>query len=79
MLFTWDDPIKIDMYTLEFFEPNSEEPFFTAYTKSGSYHLLPKVISLKFTSGDNYIWQVRGFNKTGEVAAESSKRELVLQ
>lgn len=76
--FSWTELPKVARYNVEFSEQNEEEPFFTAYTKYGSYHLPEKVFSLKFTAGKTYIWKVKGFTSDGELAGESMEHHFSL-
>lgn len=76
--FTWTVPSRIDTCLVEFLEEDGDEPFFTAYTKEGSYSLAARLINLKFKNGDNYRWRVRGFNNQNMLVAESSEQEFML-
>lgn len=76
--FVWTDTSRGTTYYLEFFEEDSEEPFFTAYTAESSYALLPRLLSMKFTEGKTFSWQVRGFNKGSELTGKSGKRKFTL-
>ncbi|MBE0585089.1 MAG: hypothetical protein IH612_15180, partial [Desulfofustis sp.] len=78
-VFSWNDIARIETYHLDFFKNDEAEPFFTAYTKQGSYQLSAKVLDLKFTTAtDTYRWRVRGYNGAGELAAESREQRFTL-
>ncbi len=77
-LFSWHDTGRIETYQLDFYQEGETEPFFSAYTKSGEYHLVDRIIELKFAPATTYRWQVRGFNGAGELAAESREFSFTL-
>ncbi len=77
-LFSWHDNGRIETYQLDFYQEGETEPFFSAYTKNGEYHLLDRIIDLKFAPATTYRWQVRGFNGAGELAAESRELSFTL-
>ena len=69
---------QVATYAIEFLEKDNDQPFFTAYTKSGSYSLPAKILAMKFTHGKIYQWRVRGFNAANELVAESPLRTFTL-
>ncbi len=76
--FIWSESSAVSTYLVEFFENNTEKPFFTAYTKKGTYILPPLILNLKFVQGHSYSWRIRGYNKASALAAESSDRFFTL-
>lgn len=76
--FSWTESSKIDTYLVEFFKKDGEDPFFTAYEKTGSYELSAKLISLKLEPDTTYRWRVRGFNKAQELVGESNEKSFTL-
>jgi hypothetical protein len=77
-LFSWNDHARIETYHLDFFKNEEPDPFFTAYTKQGTYQLSAKVFDLKFAETDAYRWRVRGYNAAGDLAAESGEQRFTL-
>ncbi|BCL61240.1 hypothetical protein DGMP_19330 [Desulfomarina profundi] len=74
----WSGTSAVSIYHIEFYQKEMKEPFFTAYTKKGSYYLSQKVLSMKFSPGKRYSFRVRGFNETGELTGESRSRSFTL-
>lgn len=79
VLFSWAGSARTSTYQVEFLEEERDEPFFTAFTTETSYSLLPRLVAMKFTEGKTYSWQVRGFNKAGELTGESGTRQFSLR
>jgi len=76
--FIWSEAPVVSTYLVEFFEESAEKPFFTAYTKKGTYTLPPLILNLKFIQGNSYSWRIRGYNKASVLTAESSDRFFTL-
>jgi hypothetical protein len=76
--FVWAELPRTVRYNVEFSKSGEDEPFFSAFTRQGNYHLPEKVITLRFTVGVDYTWKVKGFNEAGELTGESSGRRFLL-
>ena len=74
--FSWSEVRGTQNYTIDFFEGDQEQPFFSAFTKTGSYALHERLLHLKFTEGTLYEWQVKSFNTAGELNGRSDRQSF---
>ena len=69
--FIWDGRHGAATYLIEFLRQGDDRPFFSAYTKKASYTLPVRILSLKFETGGQYRWRVRGFNVDRDLVGRS--------
>jgi len=70
--FKWEQVKASKIYLISIFSKSKEEKIFSAYTRQGSYDLRSSVLKTRMKPGEEYIWNVVGFNEENEVAAEST-------
>jgi hypothetical protein len=68
--FRWKPAGQVDVYLLSFYEKDKDTPFFTAYARGGTYQIKEEALE-KFMPGQSYTWQIRGYDKDGNVVALS--------
>jgi hypothetical protein len=68
--FRWKPARQVDVYLLSFYEKDKDTPFFTAYARGGTYQIKEAALE-KFVPGQSYTWQIRGYDKDGNVVALS--------
>jgi hypothetical protein len=69
--FKWKPVNKASIYLISIFSKTKEERRFSAYTRQGEYILRPNTLKLHMKPGEEYYWNVVGFNDENEVTAES--------
>jgi hypothetical protein len=71
LTFKWKTVNRSSVYLVSIFLKTKEEPIFSAYTRQGEYKLKADMLKVRMKPGENYIWNVVGFNDHNEVTAES--------
>ncbi len=77
-IFTWQKNIKDKIFVLEFFESISDKPIFSAIVRDSKYELSNRIIETKFKKGEEYYWQVKGYDEAGINTSISEKRKIKL-
>ena len=77
-VFTWTDDVVADSYRVEFFTSDADKPFFSALGVKKEYRIPEKILGLKFATRQSYRWRVSGFDRDGELVAQSDESLFVL-
>jgi hypothetical protein len=72
--FEWASSEHVAAYRVSFFDVESRELVFSAFTRSADYRLLARVIEPRFEPGRHYEWQVAAYGPEGEELANSRRR-----
>jgi PKD domain len=71
LTFKWQPVGKSSIYLLSVFSKKKEERIFSAYTRQGEYELQPSTLKLYMQPGEDYLWNVTGYNDENEIISES--------
>ncbi len=71
LVFKWRPVNKASFYLISIFSKTKQEHMFSAYTRQNVYKLRLNILNDRMQSGDEYIWNVVGFNDQNDVIAES--------
>jgi hypothetical protein len=79
VIFKWNTPDQVATYLIEFMQESGGKSLFSAYTKSGEYHLPVPVLNTVFSPQAKYFWRVRGFDKADRLTGISAERIFTFQ
>ena len=71
LTFKWIPVNKASVYLISIFSKTKEKRIFSAYTRQGEYMLRSNILKVRMKQGNEYIWNVVGFNDQNDVVAES--------
>ncbi|MCF6173265.1 MAG: hypothetical protein L3J44_05715 [Campylobacteraceae bacterium] len=75
-IFTWRKNNKDKIFVLDFFKSKNNKPIFSAIVKTAKYELSNKIVEKKFKKGEEYFWQVNGYNEMHNNISHSKKRKI---
>lgn len=76
----WNPAADAATYLVEFFLKDEDRPMFSAYVADGSAYAVPEpALRHYFAPGNDYGWQVKGFDRENNLVGESERRAFRLQ
>ncbi len=71
LIFKWKPVKKSPLYLLSIFSKSKKQRIFSAYTVHGRYKLQLSAINMHMHPGEEYLWNVVGFDDQNNITAES--------
>ncbi len=76
--FVWEEVSGAAVYKIEFRQHDQPKPLFSALTQKTSY-TIPEAALALYPADEPLLWEVRGFDKRGEVLLESEIRGFMFK